>query len=243
MQSLNKKIMASMELNQYTNNNEDIKHFDRIECDIINGKKEGPYKKYECGILTVACNYVNDMLEGEYKQYYPDGQLSMVHNYVNNKINGVSIHYFRSGQVATRSHRINNSLEGETIIYYDNGLPKTICNYKNGDLDGEFKYYDYNGQLKATYTYIRDAIYKSQKVGEEKHYDNGQLSLICTHVLDKDNNSNLEGAFIEYHYNGKVKTSSTYVNNKLHGEYKKYDEEGILVEHCEYINGVKQNIN
>ncbi len=235
--------MASMELNLSNNNEEGVQHFDLIECIIIDGKKEGPYKKYECGILTVACNYVNDMLEGEYKQYYPDGQISMVHNYVNNKIHGESIHYFRSGKVSTRSHRINNSLEGETIIYYDNGQPKTICNYKNGDLDGEFKYYDYNGQLKATYTYIRDSIYKSQKVGEEKHYDNGQLSFICTHALNKDNISNLEGSCIEYYYNGKVKTSSTYVNNKLHGEYKKYDEEGHLVEHCEYINGVKQDIN
>ncbi len=49
----------------------------------------------------------NGKIEGEYKEYYDNGQLSLIFNYKNQKT------------------------EGKYTLYYSNGQLKKICNYKN----------------------------------------------------------------------------------------------------------------
>jgi len=43
---------------------------------VFNRKKEGEYKEYyDNGQLCIMCNYKNDKLNGEYKEYDRDGEL------------------------------------------------------------------------------------------------------------------------------------------------------------------------
>ena len=53
----------------------------------INGKKEGEYKEYYMnGNLKVICNYINNKLNGKYKLYHYNGYLDLICNYVDGKI-------------------------------------------------------------------------------------------------------------------------------------------------------------
>lgn len=47
---------------------------------------------------------------------------------------------------------------------------------------------------------------------------------------------------IEYHDNGKVKKSGTYIDKKLHGAYEEYYKNGYLKEKGEYKNGFKTGL-
>ncbi len=213
--------------------------------EFINGKKQGKFEEYEYGRIRTICYYVDDELDGEYKEFYSNGKLSMHRNYVKGKIEGEDLGYFHSnegdiGPLCKKSYYMNGILEGNSEIFYENNKLKFFNTFKNGKLDGEsYEYYN-NGQIKSTINYINGIV-----VGEEKqYYSNGQLSLICNHVINDNNSiSTCEGPCIEYHNNGEVLAKYNFVNDKIHGEYEAFDEQGDLIEYSNYVNGVKQPEN
>jgi antitoxin component YwqK of YwqJK toxin-antitoxin module len=53
-----------------------------LEVFTITGKLEGEYKSYyPNGNIFTICNYNNNKLIGEYKEYYPNGQLKFIRLY------------------------------------------------------------------------------------------------------------------------------------------------------------------
>ncbi len=229
--------MTSIEITQPI---EKLYDFERVECDIIDGKYEGIYKRYEFNHLSIICNYKNGKKNGKYECFYRNGQLRQTTNYVDDLIQGESIAYFESGAVVLHANYVNNRMEGKNIIYYENGQPKYICNKTNGEIDGEYKMFWQNGQLKEIVNYILKNN-NSCKFGEEKHfYSNGQVSMICNHIIDENNISKQDGPVIKYHYNGEVKAKYNILNDEYDGVYEKFNEQGDLVEYSEYIKGVIQ---
>ncbi len=175
----------------------------RAEYFIINGKKDGLYKRYyrkidnnnDIGKLAKICNYNNDILDGEYIEYKSNGNIKVKCNYVNGKLHGEYIKY--------------NSLQVEEPDTQD---LLQVCNYVNGELDGEFKkYYDYlelEGELREV------------------------LKISCNFVNGKKTDYkeyNLDGSLIspaetkrEYYENGELKSEVYYLNYKKEGEYREY---------------------
>lgn len=236
--------MTSIEMfqpNNSINNIEKLRDFERVECDIIDGKYEGVYKLYEFNHLSVVCNYKNGKKNGKYESFYIskdnlNGKHRQIANYVDDLLQGESIYYFASGAIATRCNYINSIIEGESIINYENGQPKYVCTYKNGKIDGEYKMYWKNGQVKETFN-----CKNGNKIGEEKeYYSNGQLASILTHIIDENDNIKQHGPVIEYHYNGEVKAKYNIINYDYDGIYEEFDEQGQLIEFSEYVQGVKQ---
>ncbi len=102
-----------------------------IECKIINGKKEGLCKYYEKGCLKIICNYLNDNLIGEYKEYSKSfikatGPILKICNYIQDEYN-------------------NSLLHGEYKIFFPNGTIQISCNYINGYIEGELIKNDNSG--------------------------------------------------------------------------------------------------
>lgn len=62
-------------------------------------------------------NKTNQVKEGEYKEYFPNGNVSKISNYKNNK------------------------LDGNVKIYYVDGELYKTCNYKDNNLENEYKTY------------------------------------------------------------------------------------------------------
>ncbi len=76
---------------------------------------------YDNDILKEEYFVVNDVKEGEFKEYFITGQLYSICNY------------------------INGIIEGELKCYHTNGQIEYSCNYVNGVVVDEGKQYDEDG--------------------------------------------------------------------------------------------------
>jgi antitoxin component YwqK of YwqJK toxin-antitoxin module len=116
---------------------------------------DGYYKTNRCEFTIV-----NGRLNGEYKEYYPDGQLYAHCTFKNGKVHGEYRSWWLNGKPAEHSYNNNGKLEGEYKEWYKNGKLFQHCFYKNDELDGEFKRYYMNGKLEL------HRIYKDGEVIE-----------------------------------------------------------------------------
>jgi antitoxin component YwqK of YwqJK toxin-antitoxin module len=108
----------------------------------------GEYKNwYDNGQLLKHCFYKNGKLDGEYKIWYDNEQLSRHCFYKNGKIDGEFKEWHSNGKLSTYYFYKNGELDGELKEWYDNGQLCILCFYKNGKYDGELKEWYPNGQL------------------------------------------------------------------------------------------------
>jgi antitoxin component YwqK of YwqJK toxin-antitoxin module len=71
------------------------------------------------------------MKEGEYMEYYNNGNLYLKCNYINGVKDGDSYQYHENGKIFISSTYVNGKLEGEIRIYSDNGVLSDLLYYKN----------------------------------------------------------------------------------------------------------------
>ncbi|PHR72224.1 MAG: hypothetical protein COA67_05290 [Lutibacter sp.] len=104
------------------------------------------YHKDGKGIL-IEENYINDVLNGEFKVFYEDGKLTKFAHFKNGKLHGNSKKY-----------------SPKSILIED-------VNYVNGELHGDAAFYEDNGNLKQKGRYEEDL-----KVGPWEFFEDGKLS-------------------------------------------------------------------
>ena len=78
---------------------------------------------HENGVLQLEGQIVDNQREGQFKGYYPSGELMSVGTFVKGK------------------------REGRGIVYHENGMISIDGHYKNGEMTGVWKYYDEEGNL------------------------------------------------------------------------------------------------
>jgi antitoxin component YwqK of YwqJK toxin-antitoxin module len=222
------------------------------------GIKEGAYYKYYCNennTIEIECNYVNNILNGEYIKYYQNGNPEIKCNYMDNKIEGEYFYYSNNND--KNEYRkflyINNKKEGEcyfetskSICFgkcVDNALielverdritniilsQRYICK-ENSDLIVIEIYYD-SGKLKQKYTITKDEKANGEYI---KYYENGN---ICSINYYKDNREILTKK-IEYYENGNIKSHTLFddVDNNIYRMIK-YCENGKIFENITYID-------
>ena len=76
-------------------------------------------------------NYIDDKLQGECREYYVNGELSVICNYINHKLQGEYKSYYDNRELLEICNYINDKKEGEYKSYYENGKLLNICNYIN----------------------------------------------------------------------------------------------------------------
>ena len=97
----------------------------------INGKREGKSTVYHPGTKQAASitNFKNGLEEGEYVEYYLDGQIKMKANYVAGNMEGTAIWYFADGKI------------------------NIIGAYQHAVKHGKWTYYNADGTVKGTETW------------------------------------------------------------------------------------------
>ena len=141
--------------------------------------------------------YNNGVYEGEYTQFYPNGNKQKNGSYIkDHKKEGKWTYWYENGDIEMEENYLKGKLQGEKRAYYPGGMPKYIeqytddklngskinydeesnsivseATYVNGELDGEFKAYN-NGVL------WRESLYKNGKMLREKEYKNGKLNVL-----------------------------------------------------------------
>ena len=213
-----------------------------------NGKKQGPWKKFEKGVLVYEGQFENDVPKGTFKYYYPNGKVKSVSEFVTgvSRVNVTTYH--ENGNVASKGTFINQQKDGQWKYYSDKNVLLSEENYKLGKKNGLFVTYSVEGYKLKEEVYAND-----QLNGESKTYYEKEELLTVSHYI----NGKLNGELITYYpgnipsqkglyYNG-LKTGVWEINDPK-GQIRRteeYDKNGNIQKKYLflYINGSPQKLN
>lgn len=125
-------------------------------CNItLRGEKIGLCEQfYGNGILLRLSNYYNNVLHGDWIEYYESGQVFKTYSYKHGKINGWLIGFTESGNLHYEREYKEDQKHGDWIEYFEDGV--TICKhyqYKNNKCHGYCVKYKRCGEIDWHKTY------------------------------------------------------------------------------------------
>jgi len=223
-------------------------------------QKQGKWEFFDAdGRLIRFENYKDNLLNGESKVYYANGQVSHEMMYLGDKMNGPFTEYTIEGKVSKKGAYKNGIYDGNIVVNYDSGKKKEEGKFVNGMRDGGWNFYLETGLPELTIWFKADKV-------EKKHYANGTFQTFFDSGIPQSEysykNYNKEGAFVEYYDKGayeqiaaspedvaqgiafreqlkgtQVKQKGKYVNGLLSGEVLYYKISGELERTEVYENG------
>jgi YD repeat-containing protein len=133
----------------------------KIEMEMKNGQKNGPFVKYYInGKLESRCTYKDDLIEGTEETYHIQGYKTSVVNYLHGKKHGPYVLYYPNGEIVEQGGFYEDLFDGEWKYFDDRGVLIGEGKYDKGT--GVQMGYDANGNL------VRVVHYKdNQKNGED----------------------------------------------------------------------------
>jgi antitoxin component YwqK of YwqJK toxin-antitoxin module len=126
-----------------------------------NGVKHGPMKFFdEQGKLQRTGHYIDGEAIGEWKTYYPNGQVERswfyeYYSFHNSRETGQITSYFKNGQIQYTYFQRNGKMHGVYKYYHENGQLYWLDYYKDGENVGKWKEYYESGQLSRIQKYSR----------------------------------------------------------------------------------------
>ncbi|SRX73407.1 toxin-antitoxin system YwqK family antitoxin [Aequorivita antarctica] len=196
----------------------------------VSGGRKGAWKYYgNDGNLTAKGTYENDLTQGVYTAYYPNGTKEWLGNYKNDTLVGYYANYHKNGKIDNQGGYKNGLQQGEWRFYYVDGSLKSINFYHKDELHGVQKYYGIEGKL----THI--ALYEYGDFLSETFYDRNEKQF--QEVSYKP--SKTDTLLVFKHYNGKIYTESSYIYGIKHGDYKSYFFNGKLENEGAYLNSAQ----
>ena len=184
---------------------------------VIKGKREGEWLEYyKNGEVKEKSNFKDGKAEGESLRYYKSGELKNKNNWKDGKLEGERLYYYKNGQLWRKNNYKDGKLKGEEFWYYESGELEYKYNYKNGKPEGEWLDYYKNGQLKEK------SNFKDGKPEGEwlSYYENGQLEKIEIYKDDEliktVSESDSEVSEAEENYRKRIiKNSKKHQSDKL----------------------------
>lgn len=221
--------------------------------------------------------FENGLLDTIKTSYHTNGLKSREGYYVNDELEGAWRNYDRYGNLSSINHYINGESNGIDSFFTDSNHPvlETTIPYKDDERHGWLEKYSYSGELMFKYHYIQGLMvgytytlpdgtlspeipvensgkqvalktfYKNGKLSCEGGYQNGDYEgkrtlyfpdgkiYFETNYLDGENH----GEEKEYYPNGQLNTLRHYANGDLEGRQQKFSEKGVLLEEENYHRG------
>ena len=211
-------------------------------------KREGPTTYYfKSGKVMSTMNYANGELNGDHTSYYSNGQVKAKYTYDNGKLVGSYKSYHRNGAIEQEGQYENDLQVGHWKIYHDNGQLEEEGDFKEGYRVGIWKALGPNGKLSSETNYGETG----KKTGVYKEYDlDGNLILELTYkgeeiisyktmdktgkVLSEGTKEKKELEYKGYHLNGELSVSGNYYKDKRVGNWKYYNQYGVLKKEINY---------
>ena len=159
----------------------------------------------------------DELLEGESRQYYEEGDIKSISPFKNNVADGTFISYYQNGNIKEKHTYKNGNEEGEGIFYYENGKLEEKYFMKNGKLDGEAINYFEDGKIKNKAIFkdgvtLEEEIYKDNEI-RKNTFKNGEV--IQQDIYSKNKILKAKKSLLE---NGKIKIISYYENGNKQEE-------------------------
>jgi antitoxin component YwqK of YwqJK toxin-antitoxin module len=237
--------------NGYVTEKEDINRRDK------NGMKQGMWREFSSdGRIKKEENYINDVLDGFYKEYNEKGDMILLLNYKNG-----NLVIDKNDTEDDINVEIRNRYDDQNrLIYsgaYRNNIPVGIHREFNPDgsvmaakiyndvgnvvsegiIDtegrrlGEWKDYYPDGLLKAAGTYA-----DNMRSGKWTFYfKNKRVEQTGEYIKGREN-----GIWTWYYDNGNIQREESYFNGKEDGIMVEYSESGKILTRGDYVDGEKE---
>ncbi|MEY4603816.1 MAG: hypothetical protein RIT43_1108 [Bacteroidota bacterium] len=241
-----KKLKTEMERleNQIIEERKKPIYIGNREClfEYKNGLRNGNFKKFSSkGVIIEEGIYSDDLQNGEWKYYHPNGTLKAVGSFKSgnggdpsridvprNGREGKWMTYKENGKQDQESNWMNGLQNGTQSVYFENGKLSEISNWKNGLLHGSIIRYSENGNITEELSYFEgkyNGVWKT-------YHSNGNLNQIKNFKSGK-----MDGETMSYFESGKIKAQEIYRNDKKNGVSKEYFENGKIKAELHYVNG------
>ena len=197
------------------------------------GKKEGPWKYYnEKGNVISSGSYQNNQQIGKWVFLYENGKTEQAGEYKQGKADGLWQWYFKDGNLKREEEFYEGKSEGMYAEY--DTLGETIVSGK---------YFD--GQKEEEWIYkVGDNVQKGKYVGDlkdgvwQEFYSDGTLEYEGNYIQ-----GNPDGEHVFYYPNGRVRETNYYIMGICEKNWKKYDENGMLLLTITYKDNQEYRIN
>jgi antitoxin component YwqK of YwqJK toxin-antitoxin module len=189
------------------------------------GSSTGTYMS--TNMLSLSCNYVDDMLDGLYTSYHENGLQKQIGCYTMGKRNGVFVTYNDTGDEIERCEYVDDLLQGihisrclgnETTKFY-------VDNLREGEETVRNWFYDY---VCETRTYKSDKL-----IGCKYYYETGELRRSVEY-----SDGVKDGVEIAYLRGGKVSTTTSWKNGKKNGLRNMYYSNTKIMKMIPYCDDV-----
>jgi antitoxin component YwqK of YwqJK toxin-antitoxin module len=220
-----------------------IAQIDSIQSDTNKVYKEFKYKN---GNISSKGYLENNKPTGFWKSYYITGVIKSEGKWKNNKLDSIWIFYDQIGDTLQKINYFQGKKNGYHFKYFKEENYKNIIAskelYINGKRNDKSLYYFNTGNIKMSVPYVDD---KKQGIGFEYDINKNIISIIRyrnNEIIVEENinrynkEGNKEGIWKEFYTNGILKTEKNYINGKLNGYSKIFNEEGKLLESIKYKN-------
>ena len=189
----------------------------------------------------------DELLDGESRQYYEEGDIKSISPFKNNVADGTFISYYQNGNIKEKHTYKNGNEEGEGLFYYENAKLEEKYFMKNGKLDGEATVYFEDGKIRNKSIFkdgvkLEEETYKDDEI-RKSTFKNGEI--VQQDIYSKNKKLKAKKFFLE---NGKTKIISYYengnkqeevfvINELFDGEALVYYPSGKLKEKDFFKNG------
>ena len=121
----------------------------KLEGNILDHKPDGLWRSYYAsGNTQYAAHYDSGSLDGEATFFYDNKEASpkVILYYSNDFIDGNYKEFYKNGQEKVFLHYNNGVRSGKAAYYYPSGQLKLVGKYKKGKQKGKWLYYDTQGE-------------------------------------------------------------------------------------------------
>ena len=177
------------------------------EGEMVNGKPDGYWKSYnEEGNLVSEGNRKNFELDSTWFFYNSKGEKILEINYLEGRKNGRRIQYFDKYYIVEQWGA--DTLTGNIISYFLDDKIKKITPTENGQPHGIEKEFNTDGTVIVVTNYYRGVLIRREQINRI------------------DNFGFKQGNWKFFWENGNLQMEGTYYNDKKHGFFKYYNDEG-----------------
>ena len=192
---------------------------------MVDGKPEGWWRSYDQeGHLVSEGNRRNFLLDSLWT-FYADGKPYLTLHYKAGEKHGEQVQY--GPKEYTKTQWQHDSIVGVVTTYDNSGWLKRTVPYEAGKPHGLAKEYNQEGRVVAVTTYYHGVMSRSERINRIDDFGYKQ------------------GNWKYFWPNGNIRLEGTFLNDKKHGFFKYYDENGMFLsvekyDHDELVADAKE---
>jgi len=199
------------------------------ETEYSYGAKHGKEKTYVNGALISFYNYVDDIRDGEQRDFLSNGPLSMRCTFQNGELQGKYEQWWANGNLSGVIYYAGGRKEGLGLTYFENGTLRSQYTYKDDQLNGPFTLYYESGAIEFQGTCLNGS-YEGLLT---KYWEGGEGAIESTVTFK---NGIREGETTYYMYlSSYVQQQGSFCNGSMCGTWLNGRLEAIYDEHGDTV--------